>query len=166
MPLYKNTYQPFFPDTNSPNPRDCNGEYCYPVALGDLVIQEWWQTPCAASVVVDPLFEDVTIGSELLTNPDFTGSSASWTLGTNWVYGTDAITHTPSGGYDSVTQGPGLVIFPNVVYQLVVDLTTLVDGYLELSLGGAATSVYIDTQGIYTTYIYNNIYIIFFKEFL
>ena len=156
MPLYKNTYQPFFPDTNSPNPRDCNGEYCYLVALGDLVIQEWWQTPCAASLVVDPLFEDVTIGAELLTNPDFTGSAASWTLGTNWVYGTDAITHTPSGpgGYDSVTQGPGLVIFPNVVYQLVVDLTTWVDGYLELTLGGAATSVYINTQGVYTTYIY------------
>lgn len=45
------------------------------------------------------------IGSELVTNGNFTGSATGWTLGTGWSYGTNNAQWNTPGGVELVTNG-------------------------------------------------------------
>lgn len=121
MPLYKNTFQPYFPDPNSPMPKNCAGQYCYPIADGDLPQQEWFQTPCSGNLVVDPDFEDITIGADMIINGSFTGSAAGWTLGTGWSYGSNAAQYNLSGATHDTLSQSGIGLSAGTIYRIEWD---------------------------------------------
>jgi hypothetical protein len=88
MPLLRNKHQPYFPDPDAPNNYNCDGEqYCHPVQVGDTVMSQFYQTPCNNNEVEDPEFDDTTLGSELITNGNFTTDpAANWTLGPGFTW--------------------------------------------------------------------------------
>ena len=74
MPLFKNKYQPYFTDPDTPNQYQCGPEYyCHPVSSNDSVKTQFTQTPCAGSLLEDPGFSDITLGAELILNGTFSG---------------------------------------------------------------------------------------------
>lgn len=149
MPLLKNTFQPYFADADSPAPKACNGTYCYPVASGDTVRQQFYQTPCGENLVEDPSFDDNTLGAELLTNGTFTGSAAGWTLDGNWAYGTDNIQHTPnaSPAFDNATQS--IAITSGDYYQVETTISSMNAGYMNILLGSGAIKAQYIAAGTY-----------------
>lgn len=154
MPLLRNKYQPYIPDPDSPLSLTCGDEaYCHPISLGDQIMTQFYQTPCAANLIADPDFEDVTLGAELLTNGTFTGSAASWALTGNWVYNSDAIDHTASGAFDTATQ-TGLAISGGSYYQVQVVATNISAGYCNILLGGGANLAVVSDNGTSTYYVY------------
>lgn len=72
------------------------------------------------------------LSPELLTNPDFTGSATGWTLGANWAYGSDAVTHTP-GSVATLSQAPA--VQANTLYRVSAS-QTLSAGYIVITVGG------------------------------
>lgn len=151
MPLYKNTFQPFFPDPDSPIPVDCADRFCNLVASGDAPGQEWIQTPCSGNLIDDPQFENVSLGPELVLNGSFTGSAANWTLNGNWVYGTNNIAYLGGPGILALQTGLGLVA--GTVYQVTIDFSGTVTGSFCVNLGagaGRTSSNPITETGSYT----------------
>lgn len=159
MPLLKNTYQPYFPDPNSPKPEFCDS-YCWPVVPGDVIRQQWYQTPCSGSLVVDPLFDDFALGAELVTNGTFTGSAAGWTLETSgtgdWLYGTNNITYSGTDILLTAFQ-TGLTLAAGTIYRVSFDCI-IGAGSLDcdLGLGPGTVNVFngINTSGSYTADVY------------
>lgn len=150
MPLLRSKYQPYFPDTDSPNNYSCDSAvYCHPVQLGDTIYTQFYQTPCGANEVVDPIFDDTTEGSEEITNGDFTGSAAGWTVGTGWAYGTNNVEHTP-GNTDALAQN--LSLTQNLYYTISIDIVRTA-GSLVVYLGeaaGSTASATLEETGTYT----------------
>jgi len=117
MPLLRNKFQPYFPDPDSPNAVNCGGQYCHPVALGDTIYTQFYQTPCEPSQITDPEFADFTIGAELILNNTFS-SGANWTVGTNWLISAGTLQHT-AGSVD-VTYQVGVPFIIGNIYQVEV----------------------------------------------
>jgi hypothetical protein len=154
MPLLKNTFQPFFPDPNSPAPLSCGTTFCNLVAAGDIPEQEWYQTPCAGNLVEDPEFEGQTLGAELVTNGSFTGSAAGWTLDAPWTYNSNAVSY---GGLSPTPQvyQTGLGLVTGTIYQVSFTVT-IGSGGIQASLGTGAGANYggeYYASGAYTEYI-------------
>lgn len=142
MPLLKNTNQPFFPDPNSPNEINCAGSYCYPVAVGDKIKQQWIQTPCGTNEIADPQFGNAAYGSNLITNGTFAGSLASWTT-TGWVYNTGQAEAPALTPVNDLTQAGVLVA--DFFYRITFDLSGLSPGdELHVYLGNAASYYVFD----------------------
>lgn len=155
MPLYRNPFQPYFTDQDAPAPESCGSQYCYPVAPGNPVMQEFYQTPCSGSLVEDDQFEDSTLGPELITNGTFTTVSAPWVLGTDWVYagggpGLDYVFYS-SNGLDYLQQ-TGFGLATGNIYRVTFDVT-IASGGMQFMLGfgtGATVSDIIYTTGSYS----------------
>lgn len=151
MPLFKNTFQPYFPDPDSPAPKDCVGSFCYPIAAGDVIKQEWYQTPCAANMVVDPLFDNLTLGANMITNGTFTGSAAGWTLGADWSYTTNAVQYDAGATVTYLTQS-GIGLVAGTLYRVTFYIGVGVGGG-QVMLGNATGAIISDpiySSGIYT----------------
>ena len=165
MPLLRNKFQPYFPDPDSPNRYQCGSEqYCHPVQAGDTVWSQFYQTPCNENEVIDPEFDDYTLGLEILNNPDFNAASLNlWNAGASplsLVLGTfvndwtganpNRVYHQP-GSTDSLNQ-TGLLFIVGETYEITVDFDR-VAGYIELVLGDGLEenkTVQLDTSGVYT----------------
>lgn len=176
MPLRKNTYQPFFPDPNSPNPIACNGEYCYPVAAGDIPKQQWYQTPCSGNLVSDALFEDLTLGPELITNGNFDTNADDWfaeflgppveigstTCPANvfeWCYNTGKLGHDGTGGGDIAVYQTGLGLSAGNIYRVVYTVQGRTQGAIYSQLGdsvGATQGALQQTNGTFTEFLFYN----------
>lgn len=146
MPLLRNPYQPFFLDPDAPAPLICVGEYCNPVASGDIIKQEFYQTPCDGSITVDPEFEDSTLGPELVTNGTFTGSAAGWTLESGadgaWTYNANAIEYSGTNPVFSAFQ-TGLGLITGRTYRVSFDVTVGSGGIdCDLGLGSGLVNVF------------------------
>lgn len=170
MPLLKNTFQPFFPDPNSPAPKDCVGSYCYPVAAGDIVRQQWYQTPCNASLVVDPDFEDFTLGAEMITNGGFTGNANNWEVNAagvdsttcpanvdGWCYNTNQVGHDGTLGLLDSLQQVGIGLVAGNIYRVIWTVQGMTQGTIHVKLGDGAGSSDGTEQfnnGTFTEFIY------------
>jgi len=153
MPLYKNTNQPYFLDPNSPANINCLGEYCYPIAVGDAINQQWYQTPCGNNEIADPLFSNATYGSDLVTNGTFTGSLAGWTA-VAWTYNTNQAEAPALTAVNSLTQT--IVAINGITYfRVTFDISGLSPGdSVRLKLG--STGYYeFDQNGSYDELIRN-----------
>lgn len=151
MALYKNTFQPYFPHQNQPNLISCAGSYCYPIAAGDIIHQQWYQTPCAGSLVENPNYEG-TLGANLITNGTFTGSGAGWTFdGVTWVYNADMMIFTAINTVSYLTQS-GIGLVAGNTYRVTFDVGVLTGG-MQVMLGNASGATISDI--IYSTGTYS-----------
>jgi len=124
MPLLRNKFQPYFPDPDAPNNYQCGPEqYCHPVTVGDTVWSQFYQTPCNPTEITDPEFDDISLGSELVTNGDFgLNPAGTWTFGAAWVWnsGTNSMDAT-SATADILAQA-GLTLVAGNFYRLTFDV--------------------------------------------
>lgn len=172
MPLLKNTFQPFFPDPNSPAPKDCNGQYCYPVASGDIVRQQWYQTPCGANLVEDPDFEDFSLGAEMITNGDFTTNADDWfsngvEIGATacpatvdgWCFNTNRLGHDGTDTNDFAAYQTGIGLVAGNIYRVVWTVSGMTQGSIFARLGettGSTSGAVQTSNDTFTEYIYYN----------
>lgn len=131
--------------------RNTYGEYCQKIAANGNIYLQFLQTPCEADLVTDGNFN--SIGTELLTNGTFTGSSSSWTLGSGWAYGSNKITCTPgsSAGFSQT----GLSIAANRTYKVTITVSGRTAGVIQADLGGVV-SPEIAGNGSYSFYVTAN----------
>ena len=149
MPLLRNKFQPYFPDPDSPNAVNCGGQYCHPVALGDTIYTQFYQTPCEPSQITDPEFADFTIGAELILNNTFS-SGANWTVGTNWLISAGTLQHT-AGSVD-VTYQVGVPFIIGNIYQVEV-VVVRTAGSFSIRFGqtvGSTATPSVDSTGTFT----------------
>lgn len=136
MPLLRNKFQPYFPDPDSPNNYQCGSEqYCHPVQSGDTIWSQFYQTPCNDNEVIDPEFDDYTLGAEEITNGDFLANPVgNWTYGAAWAWDSinnemDATANTA----DALAQS-GLALTDGQLYKLTFDCV-ITNGSFEIFLG-------------------------------
>jgi hypothetical protein len=147
MPLRKNSAQPYFPDPYMPAPRDCGGAYCYPIALGDDIHQQWYQEPCGGNEIEDPDFSSVTYGANLVTNGTFATDLTGWTT-TGWIWDTGQAEGPVTTNPNHLTQS--VAITPATFYRLTLDVSGLSPGdELRVYIGSAASWYTITTNGSY-----------------
>lgn len=159
MPLLRNKFQPYFLDPDSPNRRSCVGRYCYPLAFGDEIKQQWRQTPCGNNEITDPFFLDISLGAELLTDTSFPDPSPSWTSSPGGAW-------APTGGVNSIaiynasfpggtyTQ-TGLAITPGTLYQFEITIGGLQTGdVMNLYLGSNTVTTIFDSNGTFQVNIF------------
>lgn len=156
MPLLRNKFQPYFPDPDSPNQYQCGSErYCWPVQVGDRVMTQFYQTPCNESEILDPEFDDYTVGANIIVNPSFTGSAAGWTLGAGWTWvAGDKVEHTPTFTNELKQSSSGFT--DCTIYRITIDITRTA-GSVKVALGSGVNVVYsddLDTTGSYTFDLY------------
>lgn len=150
MPLLRNTSQPFFPDPNSPNRYGCSGEYCWPINEGDLIPQQWYQTPCDNSQIEDPEFEDVSLGGELISNGDFATDLTDWSEapGGAFIWTASGAEFQNASGRGSQLEQPGLAITPGTQYRLSIDVSGLTStDWIEIFIGGTEPFIVITQNG-------------------
>lgn len=105
-------------------------DHCTLFKTGDQMRVQMRQTPCADDLMCSGGFD---FGSNLLTNPDFTGSAAGWTLGTGWSYSSNTIVHSGAAG-SAIQSVSGLVA--GQLYQCTIEVTALgSDLFVSLALG-------------------------------
>jgi hypothetical protein len=150
MPLLRSKFQPYFPDPDSPAYVDCGFDnYCHPVQLGDTIMSQFYQTPCAANEIADPGFEDFTLGSELILNGNFVNASI-WTTTAGWTIASGKATKV-AGNTNELYQ-TGIAFTVGEFYQITVDITRTA-GSIAIRFGqtiGATSTYYIDATGTYT----------------
>lgn len=165
MPLLRNKFQPYFPDPDSPNKYQCGPEqYCWPVQVGDRVLTQFYQTPCNGSLIIDPEFDDFTLGPELVTNGDFLAANLnlwevsstplSTTLGV-YVYGwtganPNRIYHQPAS-YSLGVYQTGVAMVVGQTYTITIDMTRTA-GSVQVQLGNLTTTLSnpLETTGVFT----------------
>ena len=83
-------------------------------------------------------FISTTLGSELLSNPGFTGGSSSWTLGSGWAYASNVVNKTGSSSAalsQTVSQGTG-------IFRVSVDISNFVSsGGSTVNFGNVSKSI-------------------------
>jgi hypothetical protein len=82
-----------------------------------------------------------TVGSELVTNGDFSGGMTGWT-GAGWSVSGGIASGSPGG---AALQG-GFTAVPGKVY--LVEFTILATNYLSVSIGGASLGVFLSPQTV------------------
>lgn len=102
----------------------------------------------AWSEVALNIFKGSQPTAEAAANPGFTGSAASWTVGANWAYGSNAVAHT-SGATATVSQA---CLTIGRLYRVTVVVTACTAGNITPSCGTAAGSA-ISTTGTHIQYI-------------
>lgn len=172
MPLLKNTFQPYFPDPDAPPQFDCGEEYCNLVSSGDIVRQQWYQTPCSASLVVDPQFNDFTLGAEMIVNGNFATNANNWNSNgvainatacpatvSGWCFNTNRLGHDGTGTDDDSAYQAGLGLVAGNLYQVVWTVQGMTQGSIYTQLGdaaGATQGAVQTTNETFTEYIYYN----------
>lgn len=172
MPLLRNTFQPFFPDPNSPATVDCGDRFCNLIQSGDIIRQEWYQTPCNASIVVDPEFSDFTLGADLIVNGSFTTNADDWfanfveigatacpTTVSGWCFNVNRLGHDGTGTEDDPAYQTGVGLVAGNIYQLVWTVSGRTQGSIYTQLGdaaGATQGAVQTTNETFTEYIYYN----------
>lgn len=163
MPLLRNKFQPYFPDPDSPNRYQCGSEqYCWPVQVGDRVLTQFYQTPCNESPILDPEFDDYSLGSELTLNGNFdAGNLNQWNAGASplsttlgvvvngWTGANPNRVEHLSGSTDSLNQAIG--ISTGNAYQISIKFTRT-SGSIQVALGDGIDANYsasLTTSGIY-----------------
>lgn len=148
---------PLFSDPAIINNMDCGDlEVCHTFIPGDKIYAQFKQTPCGVNLICDPEFNDVVLGSDLITNGTFTGSLAGWTAAGNWVYGTNDAVCT-AGSVSELSQ-TGLGMTVGNYYRVTFDITRTA-GSIRVGLGDGAginNSAYVDTTGSYSIDIFYN----------
>lgn len=155
MPLLQNKFQPYFPDTESPNNYQCGSEkYCNPITVGDTVYAQFYQTPCEDNEVTDPGFTDISVGIRLETDGNFnTDPFGIWTYGAAWTWDSintemDAVAATG----DNLAQS-GLALIYGRLYRITFDIVRT-GGSVEVILGygdpGQTQTESINTTGSYS----------------
>lgn len=87
-----------------------------------------------------------TLGSEVLTNPNFTGSATGWTVPAGMAYATNAVSKT-SNGTGALTQNVSLYTLRE--YLLTYVLTNVTVGSVTPTVGGF-TGTAVSANGTYT----------------
>ncbi|MFZ3043823.1 MAG: hypothetical protein WA058_01810 [Minisyncoccia bacterium] len=100
-----------------------------------------YSTPAARLDILGTTTEAV-LGTEMITSAtdrNFTGSSGNWTLGVNWSYGTNNVTHT--AGVGTLSLDTGFFSAAPVVghlYLVTFDINTTAAGSVTPSFGGTS----------------------------
>lgn len=95
-----------------------------------------------------------TLGNELLTNPNFTGSAVAWTVGSGWAYSSNSVSKT-SNGTASLSQSVALA--PLREYLLTYTVSNLTVGTVNVTLtmaSGSYTGPTRSENGTYTERIH------------
>jgi hypothetical protein len=87
--------------------------------------------------------------SERLTNGTFTGSATGWTLGANWAYGSNKVTHT-AGATAVVSQSN--VITAGIYHYYSFTVSGRTAGTVTFSGGGGTLSVAVSSNTTVTGY--------------
>lgn len=176
MPLIHNKHQPFFPDPDSPNNYNCGTErYCHPFNSGDTFMTQFYQTPCNDNEIIDPEFDDYTLGSEVVSNGDFLSASLnlwnsgatplSTTLGVlvnGWTGANPTRVEHISGYTDSLNQTSlGFVV--GEAYQITIEFTRT-SGSIEVVLGDGAEENSSGALEVGGTYTFNLMYLDNFND--
>jgi len=103
--------------------------------------------------------DETTLGSELVDNGGFTGSSSGWSLGTGWGYGTNNIVATSATTGQYLNQTLALTI--GKTYILNIDVT-ITGGALDFQLGGSGAGVSLSSGHNAKQYIPSSIGAIYF----
>ena len=94
--------------------------------------------PPAATVATQDIrsLRDVaTLGSELVTNGEFTGAATGWTLGANWAYGANNVVHT-AGAVEALSQDISVV--SGTVYVISFAQSAATAGSLTIAIGAVS----------------------------
>lgn len=136
MPLLRNKFQPYFPDPDSPNNYQCGAEkYCHPVQAGDTVWSQFYQTPCNASEITDPEFDDYTLGAELVLNGTFNvNPAATWNYDPEWTWDAGNTEMDCLNGSGAILEQTGLGVLAGNIYRITFD-TTITNGEFVVLLG-------------------------------
>ncbi len=81
-------------------------------------------------------------GTQNTSNPLFTGSAADWTLGANWSYGSDKVTHS-AGSDATLSQVVGdqqIPIISGGLYRVTMIIVDYSAGSIRMELGGGSGS--------------------------
>ncbi len=146
MPLYQNKFQPYFPDPDSPNRIDCSGVYCHPIQAGDEIMTQFYQTPCGQNEIEDPIFDDITLGADIILNGTFS-SGANWTVGANWLINAGTLQHT--AGSTAETYQTAVPFTIGNTYQITFDVVRTAGSFI-IRLGqtvGSTSTPTIDSTG-------------------
>jgi len=136
MPLLRNKNQPYFPDPDSPNNYQCGPErYCHPVTVGDTVWSQFYQTPCNNNEVIDPEFDDYSLGAELVTNGTFAINPAgNWTFGAAFTWDNiNTEMDCLNGSGDTLVQ-TGLTLTDGNLYRVTFDCV-ITNGQFDVLFG-------------------------------
>jgi hypothetical protein len=87
-----------------------------------------------------------SLGTELLTNPNFTGNATGWTLGSGWAYSSNSVSKTSNG---TAALSQSAIFNPNEEYIVSLVVSNLTAGTLTPTLGGMVQSA-ISANGTYT----------------
>jgi hypothetical protein len=87
-----------------------------------------------------------SLGTELLTNPNFTGNATGWTLGSGWEYSSNSVSKTSNG---TATLSQSNVFQPNEEYIISLVVSNLTVGTLTPTFGGVGQAT-ISANGTYT----------------
>lgn len=157
MPLFRNRFSNIFTDPTNPNERNCTGQtYCHQFIPGDILRAQFYQTPCGNDQLCDPMFNDVTVGADLLGGDGMSGSivCGSWTVGTDWSCSATEFTGVP--GSDSAIAYDTVGMTTGRYYRIGFDLTlTAGSVYAQTGDGAAAVaSGIMDVTGTYNIDLY------------
>lgn len=148
---------PYFSDPAIPNNLDCGeNEVCHAFIPGDKFYAQFRQTSCGLNLICDPEFDDIVIGSDLVSNGSFTGNDLGWTKTGNWAYGTNNEVCTPGAISELAQTGLGMSLA--TVYRVTFDLTRTA-GSVRMGLGegaGANYTDYLDVTGSYSFDVFYN----------
>lgn len=98
-----------------------------------------------------PTFQ--TLSAELLTNPDFAGSSTGWVL-TNATYGSDKVCFN---GTPTASIKQTITLDAARMYKFLFEVTGITTGSMILSAGGTSLMT-ITADGIYTIYTHPGLF--------
>ena len=129
------------------------GSFCQKLTASEILYFQFKQTTCGSNLIADGNFNGLS--AEMLANPSFTGSAASWTLGAGWAYSTNAIVCTPgsSAGFAQT----GLTITAGRTYQVSITSTGATQGTIYAVVGGVTTASTVgnDTFTFFVTAVSN-----------
>jgi hypothetical protein len=87
-----------------------------------------------------------TLGNEVLSNPNFTGSATGWTVGSGWAYSSNAVNKS-SNGTATLTQNVSIYVLRE--YLLTYTISNWTVGSVTPTVGGH-TGTAVSANGTYT----------------
>jgi len=87
-----------------------------------------------------------TVGSEVITNGNFTGSASGWTLGSGWAYSSNAVNKSSNG---TATLSQSITLYLQREYVLTYTISNWTAGTVTPALWGF-TGTIVSANGTYT----------------
>lgn len=135
-----------------------NKRYCQLIQEDDNIYFQFKQNPCSDNLICnsDFIIQDTEAGPDLVTNGNFAGSSAGWSIsGVTWVYAAAPNRlRTNTNGTGAFEQNIGSII-SGAFYELtftIINSAGLVDGTIQPVVGGNEFGGLISANGTYTLY--------------